>query len=295
MKGLGNARITANIINTGDMVINGPVTSFTGESPQPFPQPVPVDDRAAQPCDVGVITVTAKETHAVKRVLGLRAGREGLIPVYSGEVEGVSVCAVMAPAQGQRSAMAAVENLLHVCDPGAVVLCGIGGGRPPTALGDVVVATEVVYYDQRKITAEGVRRRADAHPAPAVARHAVNAFRTEVDLLTATDPDGRVRSFTVHDGPLGSGEAVIAAEGAAELAWLDQVNDKLLAIDMEAGGLARALHERTARTGRQQPWLVVRGISDHADAAKSDEPQRDAALHAALTLVRLLPYLKGLR
>lgn len=285
-----------NVVNHGTMSITGSAIGNHNEINTVLPKAAP--ERAARPgrppsCDVGVITVTDKETRAVKSVLGLRGERHAGFTVYRGEADGVSVTAVRALQQGQRSAGAAVENLLHACDPGVVVLTGIGGGRTSLPIGDVVVSTAVVYYDQRKVTPGGVLRRADALTAPAAVGHAVNAFRTDVERIDVHDPAGAVRSFGVHDGPLGSGEAVIADARAAELAWLMTVNDKLLAVDMEAGGVARGCHERAARSGREQPWLVVRGISDHADEGKGDGPQPAAALHAALVLRRLLPYLAG--
>ncbi|MBB5773505.1 5'-methylthioadenosine/S-adenosylhomocysteine nucleosidase family protein [Nonomuraea jabiensis] len=252
---------------------------------------------AAERVQVGVITILPLETQAVRLALGLRSERVGDLTFYRAAVDGVSVAATSALEPGQRSAMAAYNNLVGVFDPEIAVLVGIGGGvHESVAIGDVVLATEMVYYDLRKVTPSGTPRRGETRPAPAAVGHAVNAFLTDLDQpsrLAIEDPEGTSRSVAVHAGPIGSGEAVIADEDAAEIAFLASFNDKILAVDMEAGGLGQACHERSAASGRQHRWMVVRGISDHADRNKSDAPQRVAAWHAAQVLRRLLPYLKN--
>jgi adenosylhomocysteine nucleosidase len=61
---------------------------------------------------------------------------------------------------------------------------------------------------------------------------------------------------------------------------------------MEAGGLSQFCHE----TPSPQPgWLVVRGISDLADHAKTLDHQTAAARHAAIALRHLVPYLPAMK
>ncbi|MEU8178070.1 hypothetical protein AB0C14_34820 [Microbispora hainanensis] len=252
-------------------------------------------DAAAERAQVGVITIKSLETQAVRLALGLRSERVRDLRFDRAVVDGVSVAATMSLEQGQRSALAAYNHLVGVFDPEIVVLVGIGGGiHKSVDIGDVVLSTEMVYYDLRKVTPSGTLHRGESRPAPAAVGHAVNSFLTDLDptdRLTIEDPDGASRSVAVHAGPIGSGEAVIADEAAAEIAFLAAFNDKILAVDMEAGGLSQACHERSAASGQQHRWMVVRGISDHADPNKSDTPQRVAAWHAAQVLRRLLPYL----
>ncbi|NUP22890.1 MAG: 5'-methylthioadenosine/S-adenosylhomocysteine nucleosidase [Streptomyces sp.] len=256
-------------------------------------------DGAAERAQVGVITILPLETQAVRLALGLRSERVGDLTFYRAMVNGVSVTATMALEQGQRSAMAAYANLVGAFDPEITVLAGIGGGiHESVAIGDVILATEMVYYDLRKVTPTGTPRRGQSRPVPAAIGHAVNAFIADLDppsRLTIVDPEGTSRSPVVHAGPIGSGEAVIADEDADEIAFLASFNDKILAVDMEAGGLGQACHERSAASGRQHRWMVVRGISDRADRNKSDTPQRVAAWHAAQVLRLLLPYLEDKR
>lgn len=254
-------------------------------------QPDPERPRA----DVGVITILDVETSAVRLALGLRESPQGDLRFHTGEArEGITVAAIQSLHQGQRSAMAAYANLVRHHDPAVVVLTGIGGGiHKDIAVNDVVVATRVVYYDLRKETPTGPSRRGEQQESPAGISHAVNAFFSDNHPaeFPVTDPGGTTRAMRVHNGPIASGEAVIADESAETIAYLAAFNDKILAVDMEAGGLGLACHERSASTGEQHGWAVVRGISDLANGAKNDDAHHSASWHAAETLRRLLPYL----
>lgn len=290
--GILNERGTVNVTNSAV----GPNARVDNHAPLAAERTGDGQDRTR--CDVGVITILPQETQAVKRVLGLRRQPIGDLGFYTGTVEGSSVVATMALSQGQRSATAAYQNLVQYYDPEIVVLTGIGGGfHKNISIGDVLIATEMVYYDLRKVTPGGTRPRGEERTAPAAVGHALNSFLTDHDppVLEIEDPSGTVRKMTVHTGPIGSGDAVIAHEGAEELALLASFNDKILGVDMEAGGLSQACHERSAGSGRQHQWAVVRGISDKAGSQKNDEHQRIASWHAARVLEELIPYLRTRR
>jgi adenosylhomocysteine nucleosidase len=250
--------------------------------------------------DVGVITVLSEETRAVLFALGLQGRRIDGLHFYEGEADSDSsgtslkVVATRALEQGNRSVMAACENLRRHYAPRVIVLVGIGGAiHPDVAVGDVVVADRVVYYDLRKETPEGTRRRGEEHVAPARTRHAVNAFFTEHDpaQFEIADPADIVHDMRMWKGGIGSGDAVIADHDAEILKFLAGYNDKILAVDMEAGGLAAACHEQSAASGQLHGWIVIRGISDDAGAGKNDDHHRLASWHAAVALRKILPYL----
>ncbi|TMR93981.1 5'-methylthioadenosine/S-adenosylhomocysteine nucleosidase [Nonomuraea basaltis] len=165
-----------------------------------------------------------------------------------------------------------------------------GGIHASTKIGDVVVATRVVYYDLRKETPEGTRRRGEEREAPSAVGHAVNAFfndHGEPATLQAANDEG---DFLTHTGPIGSGEAVIADAKSEIIRYLKAYNDKVLAVEMEAGGLTQAFHEQDGPQA-VRGWVVVRGISDDADDGKNDTCHDVAARHAATVLRSLLPYL----
>lgn len=253
----------------------------------PAAQPVSTAPRTG---GIGVVAVKPAEMGALIDVFGLT--RDRVTPnIYTGSVETadgtVDLVAAQALEPGQRSTMATLANLRQHHNPGLFVLVGIGGGiNRALVLGDVVVAHRVIYYEMRRETAEATYRRGDDKVAPMAIIHAVNAFFTDhrdtARLESAAGP------FRVLAGPIGSGEAVVMDAESKIREYLLTYNEKTLAVDMEAGGLTQFHHE----SPQPQPgWLVVRGISDLADRAKSYDAQPVAAHNAAVTLQHLLPYL----
>lgn len=278
----GNTQITGSAIGDGAAVFHGTPQSRRARS----------YDHPGGPI-LGVVTVLADEMSALIKTLELREQPSDQ-PYYTGRIacggRESTIVATRALGQGQRSMMASLNNLWYRYRPTVLILVGIGGGmHDDVALDDVVVATRVIYYDLRKVTTAGVQHRGEERHAPADVTHGVNAFFTHhgepAKLLGAgSDP------FRVHSGPIGSGEAVIADENSEIRRYLSRFNDKALAVDMEAGGLSQFCHE-TSADGRGPGWVVIRGISDHANVGKSDDHHRSAAINAARTLRELAPYL----
>ncbi|MGI5167661.1 hypothetical protein ACQEU3_25250 [Spirillospora sp. CA-253888] len=280
---------------TGSAVGDRPVLNVTSPSLGRSPE----GPQAPSGADIGIITILPVEMHALRAALHLQGAPDGALWFSTGmvptSVGPLSVVAVQTLKQGQRSAMAAYENLRRRHDPKVILLAGIGGGlHRDVQVGDVVLATQVVYYDLRKETPQGTLRRGEELEAPARIGHAVNAFLSDRHPaeIPVTDPAGTTRAVRVHHGPIGSGEAVIADRDSTTVAYLAAFNDKILAVDMEAGGLSLACHEGAVSPGRPHGWLVVRGISDTAGADKNDDHHRIASLHAAMALKHLLPYLR---
>jgi nucleoside phosphorylase len=271
--------------------------------------PVPADDRRdsrpRQPCKAGVITVLPEETQAVIDALGLseqpasgRLFHEGSFRPRWPHSDGrpSQVAALRSLAMGEDPAMAACYSLRDRYNPGTVVSAGIAGAiHSEVRPGDVVVATRVIHYDLRKKTPGGTRRRPEEFRAPAVTEDAVNAFFTrhdppEVEVPVRGQP-GATRTVRVHMGPIGSGNAVIADRDSGVLRDLTGYHDRILAVDMETAGIARACHEQAAATGQVHGWVAVRGISDDASQDKDDAFHEIAAWNAAAILRELLPYL----
>lgn len=193
--------------------------------------------------------------------------------------------------------MSALENLRTHFAPRLWLLVGIAGGlhRKQARIGNVVVSTRVVYYDSRKIEKGGhVQTRGEERGAPARIMHAVNAYFTdhgEPAAIRGQAEGHKKRSFEVVPGLIGSGEAVIAAQDSPVRTYLEHYNDKVLAVDMEAGGLSQYWQENSVGTTLNPGWVVVRGISDNADQEKNDDSHDLAARNAAHVAAELLPYL----
>ncbi len=239
--------------------------------------------------DLGIITVLSSEAGAVIDILEeVRTVYADGVRLHYGHVGDATVVMTRAERQGNRSTSAPLQLLRTHYRPGLIVLVGIGGGiHKDVRRGDVVIGQEVVYYDLRKETATEVLRRSEGHQIPAWVRRVVNDFFTDHG-----EPYGLPDSAKALAGPVGSGEAVVADTDSQIRRHLAAFNDKTLALDMEAGGLALDFHTQTGEP-RTSGWLVIRGISDDADADKDDAYQRIAADNAAFVLRQLIPYLAG--
>lgn len=296
---MGGKMSNSGIINNGILGMNqSPVgknasVTVTTASPQATPVRQPDDQ-----CDIGIITVKAVEAGAVAEELRLvrkdSPGHSFDIGRVSADGRTSRIVATRALEQGQRSTMAAADLLCKHHKPRVIVLAGIAGGiHQDLALGDVVIATRVLYYELRREEPDGTRRRGEVRDTPVATGHAVNRFFTdhgEPAVFRSPDHTDAHPEFRVFGGPIGSGEAVISDRRSAVRAYLTQVNDKVLAVETEAGGLSQHAHEYSAAGDRPYGWVVVRGISDLA-ADMTDDDQPDAAKHAAIVLRELIPYL----
>lgn len=256
-------------------------------------------------CDIGVITVLSEETHAVRAMMH-SAGHhwthdrpggllfdEAILDVPDGRVK---IVGFQSLDPGGQPVCHAFDDLTRYYAPAVVALTGIAGGiHRSVRLGDVILARDVICYDQRKEAPGVVLRRGASYLIPPVIARAINNLRSDYGepcLLVATGPDGIRRRFRVHYGPIGSGEAVVARADSEITRYLHGFNEKTLAVETESAGLARAFYEKTGGTSRTNGWLALRGISDLADEDKNDEWHDIAAVHAAVTLQVLAPYLR---
>lgn len=241
---------------------------------------------------VGVITVLPEEMRAVQTVLGLTDSGTAGQRFYTGRLDATNIVATQSSAPGNLAVAPAIKNLQDRYDPAVIALVGIAGAiHDKIALDDTIIATRVVYYENRKLVHRGTLRRMQEFQAPTGITQSVNAFASNRDTATLPGINGAT-PFRVHHGPIGSGEAVIANPHDAIRRDLARYNDKVLAVEMEAGGLAQFCQDTTTRSGTPLGWVVVRGISDLADADKDDRHHHSAAVNAAQTMRHLIPHVR---
>ncbi|MFF2061046.1 hypothetical protein ACFVWZ_04440 [Streptomyces sp. NPDC058200] len=259
-------------------------------------------DEESHTWDIGVVTILSEELQAVRSELNLERHKEpsGLY-FYRGNYAApgttIRVVATQSQSQGQRSTMAALDNLRRHYNPRLWALVGVGGGihDEHARIGNVIVSTDIVYYENRKIQGGGeVRRRGEHRQAPAPVVHAVNAYFA--DNGTPARIHGQIPSyaseeFSVYPGVMGSGEAVIADRESEIRQYLTAYHEKVLAVDMEAGGLSQYWQENSIHRGENPGWVVVRGVSDNADQEKGHGYHELAARNAAHVLGQLVSYL----
>lgn len=249
--------------------------------------------------DVGVLTVLWQETRAVVQVLEryphyrsdqLASGAE-VHTADVGDGDGsLRVVAVQTLAPGSLSAAEAFHHLRDAFNPRVVLLVGIAGGiGEGLAIGDVVIADSVIYYDSRRETAEGPRRRGQTQPMAPKLLHRLNAFSRRYGHTVPVEGGEVVRLFR---GPVGTGDAVITDAGSDIVDFLRRFNEKTLAVETEAGGVGQAFYEEIDKEGSLHGWLTIRGISDLADRNKGHDRHLFAAERAALVMERLLPLLR---
>lgn len=255
---------------------------------------------AGTPWDLGIVTILSEELRSVIDELKLRRHKtpSGLY-FYQGEHTTsdatLRIVATQTQSQGQRSTMAALENLRRHYNPRLWALVGIAGGLHDdhARIGNVIVSTDVVYYENRKINPQDTRRRGEHRQAPAHIVHAVNAYFTEHG--TPARINGQMTAhagdqYEVYPGVIGSGEAVIADRASDIRTYLTTYHEKVLAVDMEAGGLSQYWQENSVHGTTNPGWIVIRGVSDNADEHKGHSHHELAARNAAHVLSRLLPY-----
>jgi adenosylhomocysteine nucleosidase len=293
------------VVNNSGVIISGNDNSSFGPISVTHQGPAAGRNPAAgagegHTADVGIITVLPVETTAVIDMLqagtGYRSWRqpdrttvhEARLPTAGSWAR---VAAIQTLEPGQRSATLTYQQLRRACSPTVVMLVGVAGGiDDEVRLGDVVIASSVIYYDSRREAADGTHRRISTGTVPAVMGRLVNDFLSRhgepVRVDAARSPSGR--PFAVRYGPIGSGEAVVTDRYSRIRVDLDMVNEKALAVETEAGGVVQAHREEYRDDAHEGGWLVVKGISDAADKAKDDNYKWYASQHAAWTSARLI-------
>lgn len=294
MRGQSDVNIGVRADGQSTVIVNGNVTGKRVEVQPAGLRSIPLADKR---CHVGVLTVLTQELHAVVDRLrqypyeklpladGATAHRAAVPGSDGGELR---VIAVQTLDQGSLSASAAYHRLREWFDPQIVLLVGTAAAiRDDVAVGDVVIGDQVIYYDARRETPNGARRRGESQPMTPFIKHRLNRFFDEAGGTTPM----RIDDIHVFRGPIGSGDAVITDADSDIITWLRTNNEKVLAVETEAGAVGRTFYE-DVDAGRRLGWLTIRGITDRADQPWWGEDRRRlASQRAAHVMDRLLPFL----
>lgn len=238
--------------------------------------------------DVVVLTALPVEFRAVSHLLHDQSTLvhpqgtslvKGKLPGLGGTV------AVARIGAGNLTSAAIAERVRQWLRPQALLFVGVAGGLKPDArLGDVVVSTKVYHLHPGKEAPEGFH----ARPVPGAVAHRLEqaagialcseSWRKWVprEMRATWQEDGP----HVHFQPIIAGEVVL---NSPVTPLRDQITfhyGDALAIEMESAGVARV-----ADLSEDLRILTLRGISDHADANKSEADasgsQHRASAHAA--------------
>jgi len=192
----------------------------------------------------------------------------------------------------QLSQMGNVESGMHTSraidelHPQCVLMVGIAAGvRGKVNLGDVIISTQVIYYEQAKQTSKGFEHRPIAIPADHLLLHSAQNFNDSnwYELITTEMyQHGEFELPKVHFGPFAVGDKVVADQ--SRMSALMGLHSKLIGVEMESYGVAAAAASAPSRPR----FLAIRGVCDFADEQKSDDFHEYAAAVAAAYAIGFL-------
>ena len=161
---------------------------------------------------------------------------------------------------------------IHDLNPSYIIMFGLAAGiKDKIALADVIVSTQIFYYEQAKLLPGQVEIRPLAFRADARLKMRMEDYATKTP-----------RAYAVRFGPFAIGEKVVS--NSETIQELKRYEPKLLGIEMESFGVAVAAHYALHRPR----FIAVRGVSDFADEHKNDNVRLNALQNAADFLVGFL-------
>jgi nucleoside phosphorylase/CheY-like chemotaxis protein len=193
---------------------------------------------------------------------------------------------------GMPAACVLATKMIMTFHPHTLAMTGIcAGDGDQVALGDVVVGNPVWDYGSGKhVEVDGTSR---LIPAPyqlglsSRVRGAVERLCLDSDFCHRIHKQfvgAKPRAAgKIHVGPMASGSAVVANAQVFENVQKSQ-HRKLLGIDMEAYGVMCAANDAPSP---QPDTVVIKGVSDFADRAKSDSHRIYASYSSAAVLTAL--------
>lgn len=257
-----------------------------------------VSDVKKGPIDFAIITALKLERDAVLKRLddGYEQVQEDEEPLtyYYGHVtipssgERYTVVVVMLLKMGNDEAAVATTRLIHRWQPQHVLMVGIAGGVPgKVALGDVIVADSIYYYELAKLTPKGDERRPEDFVTSRLLygrskAYEASEWKGEIGIERPGVVAPEAPTPEACFGVIAAGEKVIADRKA--LSKLLKANPRVIAVAMEGAGLARAALSQNPPPA----FLEVRGVCDYADEHKNDDWQPYAANAASAFTTGLL-------
>jgi uncharacterized protein YjbI with pentapeptide repeats/nucleoside phosphorylase len=218
--------------------------------------------------DFAVIATLEEEFDAVKRVFGLQdedfRKEENF---YYKEIHEIRVGFFKFTQRGNLQSASQTQEIIERFKPEYIILVGIAGGfRGNIRLGDVAVSEYLEYYEYKKVDNGGLKPRPITIAAPSkqlldIVPRVGDRWK---ECVKTPRPDGkRVEETRVVPGFILSGETIQSGKLLIDEGILKK---KPIAVETEAGGVGKAVWT----TGESQ-YLVVKGISDFADAPESQE------------------------
>ncbi|MDO4879783.1 MAG: 5'-methylthioadenosine/adenosylhomocysteine nucleosidase [Capnocytophaga sp.] len=148
---------------------------------------------------------------------------------------------------GKVSASVGTALLIHTFSPDLVINTGTAGGLQTSRVYDLILATEVAYYDV-DVTAFGYQLGQQAQMPV--------SYITDNQWLEKAKQNCLQFTNQLHCAPIVSGDSFI--HNPEKKLWIEQNFPSALAVEMEAAAIAQTCYLL------QTPFLVLRAISDNA-------------------------------
>ena len=231
--------------------------------------------------DVVLITATDTELKAVANLLQPYPEKAKILLVYSGPetyyigkfgAYKTVVTKCRMGSIGENSVILATEQAQRLWSPRAIIMIGIAFGKDPRKqrIGDVFVASQIISYEQQRVSKEKIEYRGATTPSNPTL---LNRFEN-IQNWQFICPDGS--SSKIHIGPILSGEKLV--DDPVFKAELFDRFPQAIGGEMEGAGLCAA----SGRVGTA--WILVKSICDWGDGQKHKKHQPLAAA-AAVSLV----------
>jgi nucleoside phosphorylase len=228
------------------------------------------------PIDFVIITPLSEERDAVLRSLGTFAktnpSEEDTRVYYTSKLTATfpdssqtSYKIAVAPLidMGRVEAATATNDAIRRWRPRFVLLVGIAGGYRDAGvqLGDVLISKQIADYEEQKLKEAKTKIRWQVFRANTRLLAQAQSIDSDawLDLLDAKRP--REGQPEVHFGVICTGDKVIANDLLSDY---EETWDRLIGVEMEAGGTARAAFQAADAPG----FFMIRGVSDLADGEK---------------------------
>ncbi len=251
--------------------------------------------------DFFILVIIDREFEAIKQVFQLGnaipyKGRD----YYEGSISGLggksySVVCTQSYHAGNVSSATVTSVILNNFKPRYLLLVGIAGGvhgKENIKIGDVVVSTEVKYYELEKQTKGKKTDKSGVNATPS--QTLLNSYRRIKDqdwqsLIPEERPENNKEKSVSLSGKILSGEKLLGDENSELLKHLLTIHETALAVEMEGAGVARAIYEES--THNKVEFLDIRGISDYCNTGDNQGDRDTWRKHSSLVAATFAKYL----
>jgi len=252
------------------------------------------NEQLKENAQIGIITIVPEEALAVQKGFSMSPQTPKIIDKryydigeYTSNGKHLKIIHLQCIKQGSVDMALAFNALTSHFDLDYVVLLGIAGSiQKDINLCDVVIGSDILYYDRRKEKEGGdIARRLEHFNMSFEMLNHIRRFELLNTAPHKASDNSWQDNFNLHICPIGTGEAVIGNPLSDIRKWLLLVNSKTGVVETEAAGFTSAFNETTDGV---KDIIVVRGISDKADEKKDDKWRQPASDNAVIVLKQFI-------